>query len=104
MFAAAWTEKLVSAPDHISQSKAENIAKDVLKNGETLLDIRQMVKLFEYNRLKGCGLETKMNGPGLLMAGQNTSGETDDAEWNIAVTIMTARRREPNFETRKSHA
>ena len=23
--------------------------------------------------------------------------ETDDAEWNIAVTIMTARRREPNF-------
>ena len=35
-FAAAWTEKPVSAPDHISQSKAENTAKDVLKNGETL--------------------------------------------------------------------
>ena len=35
-FAAVWTEKQVRAPDHISQSKAENIAKDVLKNGETL--------------------------------------------------------------------
>lgn len=35
-FAAAWTEKPVSAPDHISKSEAENIAKDVLKNGETL--------------------------------------------------------------------
>ncbi|WP_455654912.1 hypothetical protein [Phascolarctobacterium sp.] len=23
--------------------------------------------------------------------------ETDDAEWNIAVTVMTARRHEPNF-------
>ena len=34
--------------------------------------IRRMVKLFEYNRLK-LGLETKMNGPGLLMAGQNDS-------------------------------
>ncbi|WP_337769631.1 hypothetical protein [Phascolarctobacterium faecium] len=33
---AAWTEKPVSAPDHISQSEAENTAKDVLKNGETL--------------------------------------------------------------------
>ncbi|MFQ9936808.1 MAG: hypothetical protein ACLRXQ_13365 [Phascolarctobacterium faecium] len=54
-----------------------------------------MVKLFEYNRLK-LRFRKKMNGPGLLMAGQNDS-ETDDAEWNIAVTIMTARRREPNF-------
>jgi hypothetical protein len=35
-FAAAWTEKPVSAPDHISKSEAENIVKDVLKNGETL--------------------------------------------------------------------
>lgn len=35
-FAAAWTENPVSAPDHISQSEAENTAKDVLKNGETL--------------------------------------------------------------------
>ena len=34
-FAAAWTEKPVSAPD-ISKSEAEDIAKDVLKNGETL--------------------------------------------------------------------
>jgi hypothetical protein len=29
-------KKTVSAPDHISKSEAENIAKDVLKNGKTL--------------------------------------------------------------------
>ena len=34
--------------------------------------IRRMVKLFEYNRLK-LRFRNEMNGPGLLIAGQNTS-------------------------------
>ena len=51
--------------------------------------IRRMVKLFEYNRLKQRAR--------FIDGWAERFCETDDAEWNIAVTIMTARRREPNF-------
>lgn len=58
--------------------------------------IRQMVKLFEYNRLK-LRFRNEDERARFIDGWAEHFCETDDAEWNIAVTIMTARRREPNF-------
>lgn len=58
--------------------------------------IRQMVKLFEYNRLK-LRFRNEDERARFIDGWAERFCETDDAEWNIAVTIMTARRREPNF-------
>ncbi len=58
--------------------------------------IRRMVKLFEYNRLK-LRFRNEDERARFIDGWAERFCETDDAEWNIAVTIMTARRREPNF-------
>lgn len=58
--------------------------------------IRRMVKLFEYNRLK-LRFRNEDELARFIDGWAERFCETDDAEWNIAVTIMTARRREPNF-------
>lgn len=58
--------------------------------------IRRMVKLFEYNRLK-LRFRNEDERARFIDGWTERFCETDDAEWNIAVTIMTARRREPNF-------
>ena len=58
--------------------------------------IRRMVKLFEYNRLK-LRFRNEDELARFIDGWAEHFCETDDAEWNIAVTIMTARRREPNF-------
>ena len=58
--------------------------------------IRWMVKLFEYNRLK-LRFRNEDERARFIDGWAEHFCETDDAEWNIAVTIMTARRREPNF-------
>ena len=58
--------------------------------------IRRMVKLFEYNRLK-LQFRNEDERARFIDGWAEHFCETDDAEWNIAVTIMTARRREPNF-------
>lgn len=58
--------------------------------------IRRMVKLFEYNRLK-LRFRNEDERARFIDSWAERFCETDDAEWNIAVTIMTARRREPNF-------
>lgn len=58
--------------------------------------IRRMVKLFEYNRLK-LWFRNEDERARFIDGWAEHFCETDDAEWNIAVTIMTARRREPNF-------
>ena len=58
--------------------------------------IRRMVKLFEYNRLK-LRFRNEDERARFIDGWAVHFCETDDAEWNIAVTIMTARRREPNF-------
>lgn len=58
--------------------------------------IRRMVKLFEYNRLK-LRFRNEDERARFIDGWAECFCETDDAEWNIAVTIMTARRREPNF-------
>lgn len=58
--------------------------------------IRRMVKLFEYNRLK-LRFRNEDERARFIDGWAEHFCETDDAEWNIAVTIMTARRREPNF-------
>ena len=58
--------------------------------------IRRMVKLFEYNRLK-LRFRNEYERARFIDGWAERFCETDDAEWNIAVTIMTARRREPNF-------
>lgn len=58
--------------------------------------IRRMVKLFEYNRLK-LQFRNEDERARFIDGWAERFCETDDAEWNIAVTIMTARRREPNF-------
>ena len=58
--------------------------------------IRKMVKLFEYNRLK-LRFRNEDERARFIDGWAERFCETDDAEWNIAVTIMTARRREPNF-------
>ena len=58
--------------------------------------IRQMVKLFEYNRLK-LRFRNEDERARFIDGWAEHFCETDDAEWNIAVTIITARRREPNF-------
>lgn len=58
--------------------------------------IRRMVKLFEYNRLK-LRFKNEDERSRFIDGWAEHFCETDDAEWNIAVTIMTARRREPNF-------
>lgn len=57
--------------------------------------IRRMVKLFEYNRLK-LRFRNEDERARFIDGWAEHFCETDDAEWNIAVTIMTARR-EPNF-------
>ncbi|WP_455652422.1 hypothetical protein [Phascolarctobacterium sp.] len=58
--------------------------------------IRRMVKLFEYNRLK-LQFRNEDERARFIDGWAERFCETDDSEWNIAVTIMTARRREPNF-------
>lgn len=58
--------------------------------------IRRMVKLFEYNRLK-LRFRNEDERARFIDGWAERFCETDDAEWNIAVTIMTARRRELNF-------
>lgn len=58
--------------------------------------IRRMVKLFEYNRLK-LRFRNEDERARFIDGWAERFCETDDSEWNIAVTIMTARRREPNF-------
>lgn len=58
--------------------------------------IRRMVKLFEYNRLK-LRFRNEDERARFIDGWAERFCEADDAEWNIAVTIMTARRREPNF-------
>lgn len=58
--------------------------------------IRRMVKLFAYNRLK-LNFKNEDERARFIDVWVERFCETDDAEWNIAVTIMTARRREPNF-------
>ena len=58
--------------------------------------IRRMIKLFEYNRLK-LRFRNEDERARFIDGWAERFCETDDAEWNIAVTIMTARRREPNF-------
>lgn len=58
--------------------------------------IRRMVKLFAYNRLK-LHFRNEDEQARFIDVWVERFCETDDAEWNIAVTIMTARRREPNF-------
>ena len=58
--------------------------------------IRRMIKLFEYNRLK-LRFRNEDERARFIDGWAECFCETDDAEWNIAVTIMTARRREPNF-------
>lgn len=58
--------------------------------------IRRMVKLFEYNRLK-LQFRNEDERAKFIDGWAERFCETDDSEWNIAVTIMTARRREPNF-------
>lgn len=58
--------------------------------------IRRMVKLFEYNRLK-LRFRNEDERARFIDGWAERFCETDDAEWNIAVTIITARRREPNF-------
>lgn len=58
--------------------------------------IRRMVKLFEYNRLK-LQFRNEDERARFIDGWAERFCETDDAEWNIAVTIMTARRRGPNF-------
>ncbi|MCD7875196.1 MAG: hypothetical protein LUH17_09715 [Acidaminococcaceae bacterium] len=58
--------------------------------------IRRMVKLFEYNRLK-LQFRNEDERARVIDGWAERFCETDDAEWNIAVTIMTAHRREPNF-------
>lgn len=58
--------------------------------------IRRMVKLFEYNRLK-LRFRNEDELARFIDGWAERFCETDDAEWNIAVTIMTASRREPNF-------
>lgn len=58
--------------------------------------IRRMVKLFGYNRLK-LRFRNEDERARFIDGWAERFCETDDAEWNIAVTIMTARRREPNF-------
>lgn len=55
-----------------------------------------MVKLFAYNRLK-LRFRNEDERARFIDVWVERFCETDDAEWNIAVTIMTARRREPNF-------
>ncbi|MFQ9524356.1 MAG: hypothetical protein ACLR2G_13875 [Phascolarctobacterium faecium] len=54
--------------------------------------IRRMVKLFEYNRLK-LRFRNEDERARFIDGWAERFCETDDAEWNIAVTIMTARRR-----------
>ena len=54
--------------------------------------IRRMVKLFEYNRLK-LRFRNEDERARFIDGWAEHFCETDDAEWNIAVTIMTARRR-----------
>ena len=53
--------------------------------------IRRMVKLFEYNRLK-LRFRNEDERARFIDGWAERFCETDDAEWNIAVTIMTARR------------
>mgnify|MGYP000222989265 CR=1 FL=1 len=51
--------------------------------------IRRMVKLFEYNRLK-LRFRNEDERARFIDGWAEHFCETDDAEWNIAVTIMTA--------------
>jgi len=56
-----------------------------------------MVKLFEYNRLK-LRFRNEDERARFIDGWAEHFCETDDAEWNIAVTIMTARPRRNNTE------
>lgn len=57
-----WREAPVSAPDHINQSKGWKYCRMCWKMKRIYEQIRRMVKLFEYNRLKLRFQSTQMNG------------------------------------------
>lgn len=58
--------------------------------------IRKTLKLFEWNKLR-LRFRNEEERTRFMECWVARYGDVDDAEWNIAVVIMTARHREPNF-------
>lgn len=58
--------------------------------------IRKTLKLFEWNKLR-LRFRNEEERTRFMECWVARYGDVDDAEWNIAVVIMTARHREPSF-------
>lgn len=62
--------------------------------------VRQAVKLFECNKLRLHFANDDVRAQLIDKWAEEFAGE-NDTEWNIAVVIMTSRRREPNMYNMK---